>query len=288
MKPTSRWLVTGASGMLATELLSRLRAAGHPVLAFGRDDLDLRDASAVHHLVTACRPDIVVNCAAWTAVDDAETHEDEAFAVNGAGVRTLAEACGRLGARMVQPSSDYVFDGTASDPYPEDARTCPVNAYGRTKLAGERAVLEVLPHSGYVVRTAWLYAATGHNFVRTMARLEREKPVVDVVGDQVGQPTWAGDLAGRILGLTAGGAPPGIYHATNSGRTSWYGLAREIFELLGADPGRVKEVSSADFPRPARRPAYGVLGHGGWGRAGLPPMRDWREALRASGRLGPG
>ncbi|MGS2642719.1 dTDP-4-dehydrorhamnose reductase [Streptosporangium sp. G12] len=278
----TRWMIIGASGMLGTELTARLRAEGRPVLAFGRQELDLRDTSAVRRLVTSHGPDVVVNCAAWNAVDEAETREDEALAVNGTGVRALAEACGRAGARMIQPSSDYVFDGTAPDPYPEDARPCPVNAYGRTKLAGERAVLEVLPRGGYVVRTAWLYAATGHNFVRTMARLEREGAAPDVVGDQFGQPTWAGDLAARIVGLAGSGAPPGVYHATNSGHTSWYGLAREVFALLGADPARVTEVSSKDFPRLASRPAYSVLGDDGRRAAGLPPMRHWREALRES------
>ncbi|GAA4225284.1 dTDP-4-dehydrorhamnose reductase [Streptosporangium album] len=278
----SRWLVTGAAGMLATELVGRLRAAGEPVLALCRDELDLRDGSAVHHLVSACRPDIVVNCAAWTGVDDAETREAEALAVNGHGVRTLAEACERLGARMIQPSTDYVFDGTALDPYPEDAPASPVNAYGRTKLAGERAVLEVLPETGYVVRTAWLYGATGKNFVRTIAAIERSRPVLDVVDDQIGPPTWAGDLATGIVELGRTEPPPGIYHATNSGQTSWYGFAREIFTLVGADPGRVTPVSTKEFARPAPRPAYSVLGHERWSRAGLPPMRDWREALQAS------
>ncbi|MFJ2028454.1 dTDP-4-dehydrorhamnose reductase [Streptosporangium sp. NPDC087985] len=278
----SRWLVTGASGMLATELLGRLKSVGEPVLALCRDELDLRDGAAVRHLVSACRPDIVVNCAAWTAVDDAETREAEALAVNGHGVRTLAEACGRLGARMIQPSTDYVFDGTALDPYPEDAPPSPVNAYGRTKLAGELAVLETLPETGYVVRTAWLYGATGKNFVRTIAGLERSRPVLDVVDDQIGPPTWVGDLAGGIVELGHTGPPPGIYHATNSGQTSWYGFAREIFKLVGADPGRITPVSTKEFARPAPRPAYSVLGHQRWSRAGLPPMRDWREALRES------
>ncbi|MEU7989140.1 dTDP-4-dehydrorhamnose reductase [Streptosporangium canum] len=278
----SRWLITGASGMLATELLGRLQAAGESVLALRRDELDLRDGPAVRHLVSACRPDTVVNCAAWTAVDDAETHEAEALAVNGHGVRALAEACERLGARLIQPSTDYVFDGTALDPYREDARTCPVNAYGRTKLAGERAVLEVLPETGYVVRTAWLYGATGKNFVRTMADLERTRPSLDVVDDQVGPPTWVGDLAAGIIELGRTGPPPGVYHATGAGQTSWYGFAREIFELVGADPDRITPVSTKEFARPAPRPAYSVLGHERWSRAGLPPMRDWREALRGS------
>ncbi|WP_371781290.1 dTDP-4-dehydrorhamnose reductase [Streptosporangium subroseum] len=284
----SRWLVTGASGMLATELLGLLEAGRHSVLALRREELDLCDTSAVRHLVSACKPDIVVNCAAWTAVDDAETHEAEALAVNGLGVRALAEACASLGARMVQPSTDYVFDGTALDPYAEDAPTCPVNAYGRTKLAGERAVLELLPDTGYVVRTAWLYGATGPNFVRTMAGLEKARETVDVIDDQFGQPTWTGDLADRIVRLALSEAPPGVYHATNSGRTSWHAFAREIFTMVGADPDRVNPVSSKEFPRPARRPAYSVLGHDGWSRAGLPPMRDWREALRESDVLANG
>ncbi|MGV9324358.1 dTDP-4-dehydrorhamnose reductase [Streptosporangium sandarakinum] len=278
----TRWLVTGASGMLAAELLRRLEADGEDVVALGRADLDLRDTRAVRRLVPDHRPDVVVNCAAWTAVDDAETREAEALAVNGHGVRALAEACRAAGARLVQPSTDYVFDGTARVPYPEDAPTGPVNAYGRTKLAGERAVLETLPGAGYVVRTAWLYGAAGRDFVRAMLAAERARPVVDVVADQFGQPTWAGDLAAWIAALGRADAPPGVYHATGSGRTSWYGFAREIFELAGADPARVNPVTAERFPRPARRPAYSVLGHDRWHRAGLPPLRDWREALRES------
>ncbi|MBB4913269.1 dTDP-4-dehydrorhamnose reductase [Streptosporangium saharense] len=278
----SRWLVTGASGMLAAELLGLLRARGESVIALTRDDLDLRDGRAVRDVVAGHGPDVVVNCAAWTAVDDAETHEREALAVNGHGVRALAEACKHVGALMIQPSTDYVFDGTAVEPYPEDAPTCPVNAYGRTKLAGERAVLETLPETGYVLRTAWLYGAAGGNFVSTIAGLERTRPALDVVDDQLGQPTWAGDLATRIVELVGITPEPGVYHATCSGQASWYELAREIFTLLGADPERIRPVSSTEFPRPAPRPAYSVLGHDRWTTAGLPPMRDWREALRSS------
>lgn len=278
----SRWLVTGASGMLAAELLGLLRARGESVVALTRDDLDLRDGRAVRDVVTGHGPDVVVNCAAWTAVDDAETHEREALAVNGHGVRALAEACERLGALMIQPSTDYVFDGTGTEPYPEDAPTSPVNAYGRTKLAGERAVLETLPETGYVLRTAWLYGAAGGNFVSTIAGLERTRPGLDVVDDQLGQPTWAGDLATRIVELVGIAPEPGVYHATCSGQASWYELAREIFTLLGADPERIRPVSSTEFPRPAPRPAYSVLGHDRWTTAGLPPMRDWRESLRGS------
>lgn len=281
----SGWLVTGAAGMLGTEVLrelDRLRLAGQAVgkvTAAGRDRLDLTDPAAVRAVVREVRPEVVVNCAAWTAVDDAESHEEEALAVNGHGVRELAAACAGAGARLVHVSTDYVFDGTAAGPYPEDAPPAPVNAYGRTKLAGERAVLELLPETGYVVRTAWLYGAGGPNFVRTMVRLAAERETVDVVDDQHGQPTPAAELARRLVVLPRVGAPAGIYHGTCAGRTTWYGLAREVFTLLGADPGRVRPTTSAAYPRPARRPANSVLGHDRWRVAGLPPMRHWRRAL---------
>lgn len=268
--------------MLGTDLVAVLRAAGHEVVPLGRARLDVRDPVAVRQAVRELRPGVVVNCAAWTAVDDAETHEEEARAVNGDAVAVLAEACGEAGARLVQPSTDYVFAGTGRLPYAEDAPTAPVNAYGRTKLAGERAVVETLPDAGYVVRTAWLYGAAGPNFVSTMIRLAAERETVDVVDDQHGQPTWTVDLARRIVAMIEADAPPGIYHGTSSGSVSWHGLAREVFTLLGADPGRVRPVPSAAFPRPARRPAFSVLGHDGWARAGLAPLRHWRDALRAA------
>ncbi|GLW23546.1 dTDP-4-dehydrorhamnose reductase [Microbispora triticiradicis] len=279
---TPRWLITGAGGMLGSTLVAVLRTGRHEVVPLDRARLDLRDPAAVRPAVRELRPDVVVNCAGWTAVDDAEIHEEEALAVNGDAVRILAEACGEVGARLVQPSTDYVFDGTGRRPYAEDAPTAPLNAYGRTKLAGEQAVLKTLPDSGYVVRTAWLYGATGGNFVRTMIRLAGERPTVDVVDDQFGQPTWTDDLAHQIIRMIGAGAPPGVYHGTSSASTSWHGLAREVFTLLGADPDRVRPVASAAFPRPAPRPAFGVLGHAAWSRAGLAPIRHWRDALHAA------
>ncbi|GIH62480.1 dTDP-4-dehydrorhamnose reductase [Microbispora siamensis] len=272
-----RWLVTGATGMLGADLAALLAAEREDVAALSRRDLDLCDPAAVLAAVRTEKPDVVVNCAAWTAVDDAETHEEEALSVNGHAVGPLAEACARHGATLVHMSTDYVFDGTARTPYAEDEPVAPVNAYGRTKAAGERAALR---HGGYVVRTAWLYGAHGPNFVRTMVRLAAGHDTVRVVDDQRGQPTWTGDLAAQIVRLVRAQAPAGIYHGTNAGLTTWYGFAREIFRLLGADPDRVRPTNSRDFPRPARRPAYGVLGHDAWGRAGLAPMRDWRAALR--------
>ncbi|GLW99539.1 dTDP-4-dehydrorhamnose reductase [Microtetraspora sp. NBRC 16547] len=271
-----RWLITGGGGMLAADLVRRL---GGDALALGRADLDIRDDVAVWRCFLAYRPDVVVNCAAWTAVDAAESREDEALAVNGHAVQPLAAYAAKLGARFVQLSTDYVFSGVSSHPFEEDAPTAPINAYGRTKLAGEWAALE---HGGYVVRTAWLYGAAGPNFVRTMIRLAGEHRTVDVVDDQRGQPTWTADLAEQLVRLARSRAEPGVYHGTSSGETTWYGLAREVFTLLGADPDRVRPTSSATLRRPAARPAYSVLGHARWEKEGLSPIRDWREALHAA------
>jgi dTDP-4-dehydrorhamnose reductase len=275
----SGWLITGAGGMLGWDLVSSLRQDGTVVAGLSRADLDVTDEAAVASIVAAHKPDVVVNCAAWTSVDVAESREPEALQVNGAGAANVAAACAACGARMIQLSTDYVFDGAATLPYPESAVPGPVSAYGRTKLAGERAVLEQLPESGYVVRTAWLYGEHGKNFVRTMIELAGRQDTVAVVDDQRGQPTWTAALAAQIVALAAADAPPGIYHATCSGQTTWFALAREVFRLLGADPDRVKPTTSSTLARPAPRPAFSVLGHAGWARAGLAPLADWREVL---------
>ncbi len=279
----TRWLVTGAAGMLGQDLMTVLTESGAEVTGLDRSTLDITDRAATERAVLDVRPDVVVNCAAWTAVDDAESHEAAAMAVNGDGAANLAAACAKVGARLMQPSTDYVFDGTGTRPYPEDHPTAPRSAYGRTKLAGEQAVLKLLPGSGYVLRTAWLYGAHGPNFIRTMIRLEASKDTVAVVDDQQGQPTWTVDVARQIVLLAqAGAAPPGIYHASSTGATTWMGLAREVFRLLGADQERVTPTSSAELARPAPRPAYSVLGHARWASAGLQPLPDWRTSVHAS------
>lgn len=281
MTDNRTWLVTGAGGMLGQDVLARLAQSGERYVALDRKALDLTDADAVSAALEEHRPAVVVNCAAWTAVDDAETREDEALAINGDGPRHLAEACARTGAVLLHVSTDYVFAGDAQEPYAEDAPTAPRSAYGRTKLAGEKAVLGI--ERGYVVRTAWLYGTGGPNFVKTMIKLEGVKDTLDVVDDQRGQPTWSADLAGLLvelgLGALAGTAPAGIYHGTNSGETTWHGFTQEIFRLLGADPDRVRPTTSEAFVRPAPRPAYSVLGHGRFAEAGIEPLRDWRTAL---------
>lgn len=281
----TRWLVTGAGGMLGRDLTGVLDARpGAAVTAASRAALDVTDAAAVHAAVAG--HDVVVNAAGWTDVDGAEAEEAAAARANADGPRLLAGACARHGAVLLQVSTDYVFAGDADRPYPEDARPAPLNAYGRGKLAGERAVRELLPRHGFVVRTAWLYGAHGRNFVATMLALAGRRETVDVVDDQVGQPTWTGSLAGRLAELgeaaVAGRAPAGVYHGTASGQVSWYGLARAVFELSGLDPRRVRPTTSDRFPRPARRPAYSVLGHAGWAGAGLGPMPDWRAQLAAA------
>ena len=282
---TRRWLITGAGGMLGRDVLAALRRAGVPdaaVTGLDRATLDITDPAAVTDAVQAgVGPgDVVVNCSAWTAVDDAESQEAAAFTVNAVGPQLLARACAATGARLVQPSTDYVFDGNATIPYPVDAPAAPRSAYGRTKVAGEWAVRSELPQGHWIVRTAWLYGEHGPSFVRTMARLEAEREFVDVVDDQHGQPTWTRDLADRIVAMVDADVPAGTYHGCASGQTSWHGLAAEIFELLGADPARVRPTTSAAFVRPAPRPAFSVLDLSGWQKVGLAPMRDWRAALR--------
>lgn len=276
----TRWLVTGAGGMLGRDVAAALDRAGESLAALTHGKLDITDEAAVRASLRDLGPDVVVNCAAWTAVDDAETHEPAALRVNGGGAANVAAACADAGVRMVHISTDYVFGGDATRPYPEDAPTKPRTSYGRTKLAGEQAVLRLLPQAAYVVRTAWLYGAHGPNFVRTMIRLAGERPAVEVVDDQRGQPTWTADVAGQIIALIRSQAAPGIYHATSSGETTWYRLACEIFRLLGAGEARVKPVRTSDFPRPAPRPAYSVLGHAAWARAGIEPLPGWQPALR--------
>ena len=271
-----RALVTGASGMLAHDLVPALRAAGWVVTAMDRADLDVTDPAECIAAVEG--HDLVVNTAAYTRVDDAETDEAAAFAVNAVGAANVARACSRGGARLVHVSTDYVFDGDATEPYTVDHPVAPRSAYGRTKAAGEWAVRALCPES-WVVRTAWLYGAGGPNFVTTMLRLASERDTISVVDDQVGQPTWTVDVADLVVRLVAAGAPYGAHHGTSSGRTTWFGLARAAFELTGLDPERVLPTTSDAFPRPAPRPAWSVLSHASLTDAGIDPIRDWREAL---------
>lgn len=277
-----RYLITGAGGMLGHDLLTAL--SERDATGATRADLDITDLDAVRRAVAG--HDVVINAAAYTRVDDAESDEDAAYAVNATGAQNLAIATAENGARLVQLSTDYVFDGTATEPYAENASLNPVSAYGRTKAAGETLALEANSDATFVVRTAWLYGKHEPNFAQTMLRLAETHDTVSVVRDQLGQPTWTADLAAQIVALLDADAPAGVYHATNAGRASWFDFAQAVFSFAGLDPDRVTPITSAEFVRPAPRPDFSVLGHDGWSQVGMSAMRDWRHALADAFRHG--
>ena len=275
MTGSGRYLITGAAGMLGRDLQAAL--VGRPVTALARLDLDITDPLACADAVAG--HDVVLNAAAYTAVDAAETNEDQAMLINATGAENLARACAAAGAVLVQYSTDYVFAGDSVEPYAETAPLAPVSAYGRSKADGERRACAAHPAGTIVLRTAWLYGEHGPNFVRTMMRLFAERGTMTVVDDQHGQPTWTRDLAEQSVRMLDAGVRSGTLHGTNAGATTWHGFARAIVENLGGDPGTVMPTDSAQFARPARRPANSVLAHDGWARLGLEPMRPWRLAL---------
>lgn len=272
-------MIAGAGGQVGTFLAAEATRQGREVLALTSSQWDITDPQRPGEIVQA--GDVVINCAAYTAVDDAERDPDRAYAINAAGPGYIAQACDRAGAQLVHISTDYVFDGSASRPYEPDDATRPLSVYGQTKLSGERAVLDALP-GAFVVRTAWVYTGgDGKDFVAAMRRLAVGDGVVDVVDDQTGSPTYTGDLVGALLEVADGrvDAPNGIVHAANQGEVTRYGQARAVFEILGADPERVRPVSSDHNPRPAPRPVYSALSGRQSHDAGLSALRPWRDAL---------
>jgi dTDP-4-dehydrorhamnose reductase len=271
--------------MLGTDLTALLRDRGEAVDGVDRDVIDITDPGAT--VGAAAGYDVIVNVAAYTAVDRAEEDEAAAFGVNAVGAANLARDAHAAGAQMVQISTDYVFDGAAQVPYPADAPIDPRSAYGRTKAAGEWAVRAECPEH-FIVRTAWLYGAHGPCFPKTIARAARERGTLDVVADQVGQPTWTVDLADLVVRLVVAGAPSGTYHGTASGHTSWHGFAGAIVAAAGLDPELVHPTTSADYVRAAARPAYSVLAHDSLLTAGVAPIGPWDErwALAAGTVLG--
>lgn len=283
-------LVTGGHGQLGTDLAAAGARSG-TVRAPGSAELDITSDTAVRAAIaqladvanTTDRHPIVVNAAAYTAVDAAESDESTAHLVNAYGPALLARTCAEFGVPLIHVSTDYVFAGDGTRPYEPTDPTGPATVYGHTKLAGEQAVLAATEHA-WVVRTAWVYGETGGNFVKTISRLEGERATLSVVDDQRGTPTWSYDLAEGLLDLArhiANGRPPAerVLHRTGAGDTTWFGLARAVFEELGADAERVLPCTTAEFPRPAPRPAYSVLSDRTWLAAGLVPALPWRTAL---------
>lgn len=271
------WGVVGAKGMLGRDVVAELERRGEHVRAWGREDVDIVDGD-LRPAVRGC--DVVVNCAAYTAVDDAETHEDAARAINATGAGRLAHACHAEGVRLVHVSTDYVFDGRASSPYSEMSPTAPASAYGRTKAEGEQQVQQA-GGDALIVRTAWLYGAHGRSFPRTIVGLARDRGAVSVVDDQHGQPTWTVDVARVIVDLVLAGAPGGIYHATSEGQATWFDFARVALATAGV-VADLTPVATEEFPRPAARPAWSVLGHEAVSAAGVLPIGPWHERWQAA------
>jgi dTDP-4-dehydrorhamnose reductase len=275
-----KWLITGGSGQLGWAMQKELSSRGLNFIATKSSELDITKPLKINQLVDSIKPGVIVNTAAWTDVDGAETNQSGAYSVNALGSQNLAIAASKIGARLVQVSTDYVFSGENTAPWCENAAHNPQSVYGSTKSEGERFVQASLPADSYVVRTAWLYSAEGKNFTKTMTNLASNSAgEVKVVSDQLGQPTFAGDLAKQIVELVLSGAPVGVYHGTNSGQSTWFEFAQEIFKLIGADISRLIPVSTSEYPRPAKRPSYSVLSHAAWANTTVPVMRDWRIAL---------
>ena len=267
--------MTGAAGMLGQDVVRAAAAANHEVVPLGHDDLDVRRARRVREAIGREQPHAVINCAAWTDVDGAEADEAAATKINGAAASAVAAAAAEAGASVVHPSTDYVFDGTKREPYVESDPVNPINAYGRSKLAGEHAVAEANPRH-FVVRTSWLFGAGGKNFVETMLGLAGDRGHVLVVRDQIGCPTYTAHLAEALVRLIDGESY-GLHHLAGQGECSWYEFAGEIFEQAGVDC-RAMSCTSDEFPRPATRPAYSVLRTQRDYGLLLP---DWREGLAA-------
>jgi dTDP-4-dehydrorhamnose reductase len=275
-----RILVTGARGQLGSELLALAGSTPHQLTGAGTAECDLRSPASVDAALRRTRPDAVINCAAWTKVDLAESHREDAFSVNADGAAHLARACATTGSLLCQISTDYVFRGDQDAALDETVEPFPLGVYGASKLAGERAVQAILPYRHVIVRTAWLYGREGPNFVLTMLRLAREQRRLRVVADQTGTPTWTGHLAPAILRLLELD-PQGIFHLTASGSTTWHGFAQAIVHEAGLGGVVVEPLTTADYPTAAQRPRFSLLDNRRWREAGQPPLPDWREGLRA-------
>jgi dTDP-4-dehydrorhamnose reductase len=275
-------LVTGKGGQLAWELEQTL-PKGWQLTALSVDDLDITQASQVERVIGEQQPDLVINAAAYTAVDKAESDQDTAYAVNETGAKNIAQACKQVGARLLHVSTDFVFDGTHSTPYATDTKPNPVNVYGASKLAGDIAVMQTLPEA-VIVRTAWVYSTNGNNFVKSMLNLMSSKPQLGIVYDQVGTPTWAKGLALWLWAVAAKKDVSGVYHWTDAGVASWYDFAIAIQELA-IEKGMLNEaipvnaIPASQYPTPAKRPSFSVIDKVSAEQASGVKTVHWRKQL---------
>lgn len=271
-----RIIITGADGQLGHDLKRTLK--GHDLFAFTKDDLDIGDLPTVIRKFEETAPDAAVNCAAYTDVDGCESNIDHAYRVNAGGPQNLAIACERVGADLLQVSTDFIFDGKKDSPYVEFDRPDPLSIYGSSKLAGEKYVSS-LTNRYYIVRTAWLYGHNGNNFVKSIIRIAKEKEKLQIVNDQIGTPTFTFDLAERITDIIESRSY-GIYHVVNGGQCSWYDFGKKILDLAGLER-KVEPISSKDLDRPATRPEYSVLDDRSLRTRGFSPLRSWESGLAA-------
>ena len=274
------WLITGGSGQLGIALSQELGQRGLLFNSWSSQDLDITQGPIVRDVVAKLSPKVIINCAAWTDVDSAESNELQASRVNCDGAENVALAAKSCGAKLIHISTDYVFSGESQTSWQVADEINPKSAYGRTKAEGESRVLGAYPENSFIVRTAWLYSPWGKNFAKRMTKLAiKGEGEVRVINDQVGQPTSAPDLAKQLVELGLSNSHVGIYHGTNSGQATWFDFAVEIFRLVGEDASRVVPISTTDLSRPAKRPTFSVLSHEAWVTTSIKPMRDWRIAL---------
>ena len=274
-----KWAITGGSGQLSRSLVDLLDKEGVPYITWSHKDLDVADDSSITLIKETC-PDLLINCAAWTNVDAAEEFPERAARVNQVGPRNMARAAKELKIPLVHISTDYVFSGQSGKPWSTDSKTEPMSSYGLSKLLGEKEITKSLDVNFYILRTAWLYGPYGKNFSKTILKKAiTSKEPINVVSDQIGQPTTTKSLAKQIFEVAKSHVPSGIYHATNTGQASWWDFACEIFALAGEDVERVRPSTSEDFPSKVKRPKYSVLDQSAWSKVGMETMPEWREAL---------
>lgn len=275
-----KWAITGGSGQLSRSLVDLLDKEGVPYIAWSHKDLDVADDSSIS-VIKELSPDLLINCAAWTNVDAAEEFPEKATRVNQVGPRNMARAAKELKIPLIHISTDYVFSGQSRQPWSTDSKTEPMSTYGLSKLLGEKEISKNLDADFYILRTAWLYGPYGRNFSKTILKKAlTSKDSINIVNDQIGQPTTTKSLAEQIFKVAKQSIPSGTYHATNTGQASWWDFAREIFELAGEDVERVRPSTSEDFSSNVKRPKYSVLDQSAWSKVGMETMPEWRRALK--------